>query len=184
MADTLSLLVLDPLHTIMQGIFIEITVARALKPNCCNEDCYLLPKDTVMLVDTYGRCRGTGLPNLQVTTVRLVLRPDHLNSKLILSICNQCIAVPFCHNTTLCCKITTKLLSQQCLVWPLCEPEISYHLSVLVQHLWIDLKYSLVVIHMTYATKGKCSAHKLTVSLLQDPLAVKWYISLRCSNSL
>ena len=54
MADALSLLVLDPLHTIMQGTVIEITVAGALimKPNCCNADCYLLPTDTVMLVDT------------------------------------------------------------------------------------------------------------------------------------
>jgi len=50
MADTLSVLVLDPMHTIMQGTVIEITVAGALimKPNCCNADCYLLPKDTVM----------------------------------------------------------------------------------------------------------------------------------------
>jgi hypothetical protein len=54
MADTLSLLVLEPLHKIMQGTVIEITVAGALimKPNCCNEDCYLLPKDSVILVDT------------------------------------------------------------------------------------------------------------------------------------
>jgi len=74
MADTISLLVLDPLHTVMQGTVIEITVAGALimKPNCCNADCYLLPKDTGMLVDTYGCCTGTGLPYLQVTTVRLV----------------------------------------------------------------------------------------------------------------
>ena len=51
MADTLSVLVLDPLHMKMQGTVIEITVAGALimKPNCCNADCYLLPKDTVML---------------------------------------------------------------------------------------------------------------------------------------
>jgi hypothetical protein len=55
----------------------EITVAGALimKPNCCNEDGYLLPKDTVMPVDTYGCCRGTCLPDLQVTTVRLFLLP-------------------------------------------------------------------------------------------------------------
>jgi len=68
MADTLSLLVPDPLHTIMQGTFIEITVAGALiiKPNSCTADCYLLPKDTVLLVDTYGCCRGTGLSDLQV----------------------------------------------------------------------------------------------------------------------
>jgi hypothetical protein len=48
MADTLSLLVLDPLCTTMQGTVIDITVAEALimKPNCFNEDCYLLPKDT------------------------------------------------------------------------------------------------------------------------------------------
>jgi len=54
MADTLSVLVLDPLHTIMQGTVIEITVEGSLimKPNCCNADCYLLPKDTVLLVDT------------------------------------------------------------------------------------------------------------------------------------
>jgi uncharacterized protein YjhX (UPF0386 family) len=53
MADTLYLLLLEPLHTIMQGTLIEITVARALimKPNCCNEDGYLLPNDSVMLVD-------------------------------------------------------------------------------------------------------------------------------------
>ena len=122
MADTLSVLVLDPLHTIMQGTVIEVTVAGALimKPKCCNEDCYLLPKDTVMLVDTYRCCRGTGLTDLQVTTVRLVLLPDHLGSKLILTICNQFIATPFSHNTALCCKITTKLLSQQCSVRPLC----------------------------------------------------------------
>jgi len=39
MADTLSLLVLDPVHMIMQGTVIEITVAGALimKPNCSNE---------------------------------------------------------------------------------------------------------------------------------------------------
>jgi hypothetical protein len=77
MADTLSLLVLDPLHTIMQATVLEITVAGALimKPNSCNEDCYLLPKDTVMLVDTYRCCRGTCLSDLQVTTVGLVLLP-------------------------------------------------------------------------------------------------------------
>jgi len=75
MADTLSLLVLDPLHTIMQGTIIEITVAGALimTPNCCNEDYYLLPKDSVTLVDTYRCFRGTCLPDLQVTTARLVL---------------------------------------------------------------------------------------------------------------
>jgi hypothetical protein len=90
MADTLSLLVLDALHSIMQVTVIEITVTGALimKPNYCNEDCYLLPKDTVMSVDTYGCCRGTCLTDLQVTTVRFVLLPDHLGSKLILSICN------------------------------------------------------------------------------------------------
>jgi uncharacterized protein YjhX (UPF0386 family) len=67
MADTLSLLVLDPLHTIMQGTAIEITVAGDLimKLNCCNEDCYLLPKYTVMSVDTYGCFSGTCLPDLQ-----------------------------------------------------------------------------------------------------------------------
>ena len=67
MADTLSLLFLDPLHTIMQGTVTEITVAGALimKPNCCNADCYLLPKDTVLSVDTYRCCRGTGLTGLQ-----------------------------------------------------------------------------------------------------------------------
>ena len=59
-----------------------------MKPNCCNEDCYLLPKDTVMSVDTYGCFRGTGLADLQVTTVRFVLLSDHLGSKLILTICN------------------------------------------------------------------------------------------------
>jgi hypothetical protein len=55
MADIISLLLLDPLHTIMQGTVIEITVAGALiiKPNCCNAECYLLPKDTVMSVDSY-----------------------------------------------------------------------------------------------------------------------------------
>jgi len=118
MSDTLSLLVLVPLHTIMQGTVIEITVAGALKmkPNCCNADCYLLPKDRVMLVDTYGCCRGSNLHDLEVTRVRLVLLPDHLGSKLILTICNQFIAIPFSHNTTLCCKITTKLLSQKCSV--------------------------------------------------------------------
>jgi len=48
-------MVLDTLHTIMQGTVTEITVAEAfiIKPNCCNEDCYLLPKGTVMSVDTY-----------------------------------------------------------------------------------------------------------------------------------
>jgi len=108
-------MVLDPLHTIMQGKVIEITVAGTLimKPNCCIADCNLLPKDTVMLVDTYRCCRGTGLTDLQVTTVRFVL-PDYLGSKLILTICNQFIATLFSHNTALCCKITTKLLSQQC----------------------------------------------------------------------
>jgi hypothetical protein len=61
----------------MQGTFIEITVAGALtmKPNCHSADCYLLPKDTVLSVDTYGCFRGTGLSDLQVTTVRLVLLP-------------------------------------------------------------------------------------------------------------
>jgi hypothetical protein len=65
---------------IIQGTVIEITVAGALmmKPNCCNEGCYLLPKDTVMSVDTYGGRRGTGLPDLQVTTVRFVLLPRSL----------------------------------------------------------------------------------------------------------
>jgi len=40
MADTLSVLGLDPLHMIMQGSVIEITVAGTLimKPNCCNAD--------------------------------------------------------------------------------------------------------------------------------------------------
>jgi hypothetical protein len=82
MADTLSLLVPDPLHTITQGTVTEITVAGTLimKPNCCNEVCYLLPKDTVMLVDTYGCCRGTDLPDLQLTTVMFVLLPDQLDS--------------------------------------------------------------------------------------------------------
>jgi len=82
MADTLSVLVLDPLHSIMEVTAIEITVARALimNPNCCNADCYLLPKDTVLSVDTYGCCRGTGLSDLLVTAVRLVLMPDHLGS--------------------------------------------------------------------------------------------------------
>jgi len=122
MSDTLSLLVLVPLHTIMQGTVIEITVAGALimKPNCCNADCYLLPKDRVMLVDTYGCYRESNLHDLEVTRVRLVLLPDHLDSKLILTICNQFIAIHFSHNTTVCCKITTKLLSQQCSVRPLC----------------------------------------------------------------
>jgi len=94
----------------MQGTVIEITVAGALimKPNCCNADCYLLPKDTVLLVDTYRCCRGTGLTDLQVTTVRFVLLPDHLRSKLILTICNQFIAISFSHNTTVCCKISVQ----------------------------------------------------------------------------
>jgi hypothetical protein len=72
MADKFSLIFLDPLHSIMQGTVIEITVAGALiiKPNYCNEDCYLLPKDTVMSVDKYGCCRETSLTDLQVTTVR------------------------------------------------------------------------------------------------------------------
>jgi len=67
MADTLSLLLLDPLHTIMQGTVIEITVAGVLimKPNCCNADCSLLPKDTLMSVDTYGCFIGTFLTDLQ-----------------------------------------------------------------------------------------------------------------------
>jgi len=67
MADRLSLLVLEPLHMIMQGTVIEITVAGALimKPKCCNADCYLLPKDTVMSVDTYGSFIGTCLTDLQ-----------------------------------------------------------------------------------------------------------------------
>jgi hypothetical protein len=53
-ADTLSVLGLDPLHTIMQWTVIEITVAGALttKQNYCNADCYLLPKDTVISADT------------------------------------------------------------------------------------------------------------------------------------
>ena len=128
MADTLSLLVLEPLHMIRQRTVIEITVAGALimKSNCCNADCCLLPKDTVMSVDTYRCCRGTSLTDLQVTTVRLVLLPDQLGSKLILTNCNQFIATPFSHNTALCCKINTKLLSQQCSVRPLCEPEICH----------------------------------------------------------
>jgi len=105
LADTLSLLVLDALHTIMQGTAIEIPVAGALimKPNCCNADCYLLQKDNVLSVDTYGWCRGTGLTDPQVTAVRPVLLSDHLDSKLILTICNQFIATHFSHNTTLCC---------------------------------------------------------------------------------
>jgi len=37
---------------------------------------------------------------------------------------------------------------------------------------------------MTYATKGKCSAHKLTVTALQGPMAVEWYILLWCCNLL
>jgi len=55
MADSLSLLALDPLQTIMHWAIIVITVAGALimKPNCCNADRYLLPKDTVLSVDTY-----------------------------------------------------------------------------------------------------------------------------------
>jgi len=67
MADTLSLWALDPLHMIMQWTVIEITVAGALimKPNCCNADCYLVPKDSLMSVDTYRCCRGTGLTDLQ-----------------------------------------------------------------------------------------------------------------------
>jgi hypothetical protein len=60
---------------IMQGTVIEITVAGALiiKPNFSNADCYLMGKDTVLSVDTYGCFIGTGLTDLQVTTVRLVL---------------------------------------------------------------------------------------------------------------
>jgi len=67
MADTLSLLVLDQLYKKMQWTVIEITVAGALimKPNSCNADCYLLPKDPVLSVDTYRCCRGTGLTGLQ-----------------------------------------------------------------------------------------------------------------------
>jgi len=67
MADTLSLLVLDPLHTIMQRTVVEITVAGALimKPKCSNADCYVLSKDGLMSVDTYRCCRGTGLTDLQ-----------------------------------------------------------------------------------------------------------------------
>jgi len=67
MADTLSVLVLDPLYKIMQWTIIEITVAGALimKPNCCNAACYLLPKDTVLSVDTYRCGRVTGLTGLQ-----------------------------------------------------------------------------------------------------------------------
>jgi len=66
MADTFCT-VLDTLHTLMQGTVIEITVAGALimKPNCCNADCYLLPKDTVLSVDTYGCFRGICLTDLQ-----------------------------------------------------------------------------------------------------------------------
>jgi hypothetical protein len=66
-----------------RGSYREITVARALimKPNCFNADCYLLQKYTVLSVDTYGCCRGTCLPDLQVTRVRLVFGPDHLGSK-------------------------------------------------------------------------------------------------------
>ena len=75
MADKLSLRVLDPLHTTMQGTFTEITVAGALimEPNCSNADCCLLPKDSVMFVDTYGCFRETCLSDLQVTAVGLVL---------------------------------------------------------------------------------------------------------------
>jgi len=67
MADTLSLLVLDQLYKIMQWTVLDITVAGALimKPNCCNAACYLLPKDTMQSVDTYGCCRQTGLTGLQ-----------------------------------------------------------------------------------------------------------------------
>jgi hypothetical protein len=38
----------------MQLTVIEITVAGALttKQNCCNADCYLLPKDTLITADT------------------------------------------------------------------------------------------------------------------------------------
>jgi len=52
----------------------EITVAGTLimKPLCCNEDSYLMPNSTVMLVDTYKCSRGTCLPDLKVTTVRLL----------------------------------------------------------------------------------------------------------------
>ena len=74
MADPL-LLILDPLHMIMQGTVIEITIAGAsiIKPTFSNADCCLIGKDTVMLVDRYGCFRGTSLPDLQVTTVWLVL---------------------------------------------------------------------------------------------------------------
>jgi len=63
MADTHSLLFLDELYKIMQWTVIEITVAGALimKPNCCNANCYLLPKGTLVSVDTYRCCRGSGL---------------------------------------------------------------------------------------------------------------------------
>jgi len=46
MTDTLSLVPLDPLHTIMQGTVIEIIVAGALimKPNYCKANGYLLSK--------------------------------------------------------------------------------------------------------------------------------------------
>ena len=156
-----------------------------MKPNCSNADCYLLPKYTVLSVDTYGCWRGTGLTDLQVTAVRLVLLLDHLGSKLILTICNQFIATPFSHNTTLCCKNTYQTaVTAVFSATAVSTGDLWYRLSVLLEHLWIDLKYSRVVIHMTHATKAKCSVHKLTVTLLQGPLAVKWYISLRCCNLL
>jgi hypothetical protein len=173
MADTLSLLILDPLHIIIQRTVIEITVAGALimKTNCCNEDCYLLPKDTVMLVDV---AEGPACLICRSQQVGLFFCPHNLGSKLILSICNQFIAIPLSHNTTLCCKITTKLLSQQCSLWPLCELEICHTVCLLCCNIYESTwKYSLVVIHMTYAMRAKCSAHKQTVTLLQCSLALK-----------
>jgi hypothetical protein len=49
MADTISLLVLDTLQSIMQGTVIESTVAGALvmQPNCCNADCWTIIESTV-----------------------------------------------------------------------------------------------------------------------------------------
>jgi len=127
MADTRSVLVFNPLHTKMKGSVIEITVAGALtiKPNCCNAYCYLLPKHCAVVRYTRMLQRDR-LADLQVTTVRFVLLSDHLCSKLILTTCNKFFAIPFSRNKTLCCKITTKLLSQQCSVRPLCEPEICH----------------------------------------------------------
>jgi hypothetical protein len=71
-----------------------------------------------MWLDTYGLFQRNLLDWSAVKTVRIILLPDHLGSKLILNICNQFIAIPFSHNTTVSCKVTTKLLSQQCSVRP------------------------------------------------------------------